>query len=231
MKQAIGAKAIERFFQFLFLWIFWNMILLNLIWLAFKMEHFALLPIFGVIVHWSAIVLGILMMLPLITAPVLLKEKHRDTCRKKSSQELYDERPIHCSDYLLKLAFVIGDKLHLGYSGDYEENAHNSSSTAEYEISFSHIFAPFMTMSKRIIRRVGKGCNTKRAEPFAYFFSSSSSRSVKILVWYISWSLMRRRSSFRSGSATSLAERSYSCLLYTSPSPRDGLLSRMPSSA
>ena len=25
--------------------------------------------------------------------------------------------------------------------------------------------------------------------------------------------------------------RSYSCLLYTSPSPRDGLLSRMPSSA
>ena len=32
--------------------------------------------------------------------------------------------------------------------------------------------------------------------------------------------------------ATSLyRERLYSCLLYTSPSPRDGLLSRMPSSA
>src|SRR5665647_3397139 len=29
----------------------------------------------------------------------------------------------------------------------------------------------------------------------------------------------------------SLVFRSYSCLLYTSPSPRDGLLSRMPSSA
>ena len=28
-----------------------------------------------------------------------------------------------------------------------------------------------------------------------------------------------------------LAERLYFCLLYTSPSPRDGLLSRMPSSA
>ena len=27
------------------------------------------------------------------------------------------------------------------------------------------------------------------------------------------------------------AERGYNCLLYTSPSPRDGLLSRMPSSA
>ena len=27
------------------------------------------------------------------------------------------------------------------------------------------------------------------------------------------------------------AEASYTCLLYTSPSPRDGLLSRMPSSA
>ena len=32
------------------------------------------------------------------------------------------------------------------------------------------------------------------------------------------------------GAATALAK-SYNCLLYTSPSPRDGLLSRMPSSA
>ena len=31
--------------------------------------------------------------------------------------------------------------------------------------------------------------------------------------------------------ASELGERSYTCLLYTSPSPRDGLLSRMPSSA
>ena len=31
--------------------------------------------------------------------------------------------------------------------------------------------------------------------------------------------------------AHDLTERFYSCLLYTSPSPRDGLLSRMPSSA
>ena len=28
-----------------------------------------------------------------------------------------------------------------------------------------------------------------------------------------------------------IAAKAYSCLLYTSPSPRDGLLSRMPSSA
>mgnify|MGYP003374616357 CR=1 FL=1 len=34
------------------------------------------------------------------------------------------------------------------------------------------------------------------------------------------------------GAVTSqTVERSYTCLLYTSPSPRDGLLSRMPSSA
>ena len=32
------------------------------------------------------------------------------------------------------------------------------------------------------------------------------------------------------GSGT-MPDRSYTCLLYTSPSPRDGLLSRMPSSA
>ena len=30
---------------------------------------------------------------------------------------------------------------------------------------------------------------------------------------------------------TKLAEQDFGCLLYTSPSPRDGLLSRMPSSA
>ena len=39
-------------------------------------------------------------------------------------------------------------------------------------------------------------------------------------------------SSFQlSTSGSSSSSRSYSCLLYTSPSPRDGLLSRMPSSA
>ena len=32
-------------------------------------------------------------------------------------------------------------------------------------------------------------------------------------------------------SATTLAAKGKTCLLYTSPSPRDGLLSRMPSSA
>ena len=35
----------------------------------------------------------------------------------------------------------------------------------------------------------------------------------------------------RDTEAEELAERWWSCLLYTSPSPRDGLLSRMPSSA
>ena len=33
------------------------------------------------------------------------------------------------------------------------------------------------------------------------------------------------------GTLTALYRENYSCLLYTSPSPRDGLLSRMPSSA
>ena len=35
----------------------------------------------------------------------------------------------------------------------------------------------------------------------------------------------------RPGAAAAAAEPNYDCLLYTSPSPRDGLLSRMPSSA
>ena len=33
------------------------------------------------------------------------------------------------------------------------------------------------------------------------------------------------------GTLTMAADGTYTCLLYTSPSPRDGLLSRMPSSA
>ena len=36
---------------------------------------------------------------------------------------------------------------------------------------------------------------------------------------------------FQSNSEGALIDRVQSCLLYTSPSPRDGLLSRMPSSA
>ena len=40
--------------------------------------------------------------------------------------------------------------------------------------------------------------------------------------------IQRRASRFMVGKGSQL---SYSCLLYTSPSPRDGLLSRMPSSA
>ena len=35
----------------------------------------------------------------------------------------------------------------------------------------------------------------------------------------------------KKGSAAAKRRKSYCCLLYTSPSPRDGLLSRMPSSA
>ena len=42
----------------------------------------------------------------------------------------------------------------------------------------------------------------------------------------------RRRKDWRDQAAQRAAQaRAYSCLLYTSPSPRDGLLSRMPSSA
>ena len=36
---------------------------------------------------------------------------------------------------------------------------------------------------------------------------------------------------YQPGVSSALTVQSYSCLLYTSPSPRDGLLSRMPSSA
>ena len=35
----------------------------------------------------------------------------------------------------------------------------------------------------------------------------------------------------KTSSVQDVKEEDYSCLLYTSPSPRDGLLSRMPSSA
>ena len=39
------------------------------------------------------------------------------------------------------------------------------------------------------------------------------------------------RKFFRVGGASGTIAKAISCLLYTSPSPRDGLLSRMPSSA
>ena len=41
----------------------------------------------------------------------------------------------------------------------------------------------------------------------------------------------RERLAARAGVAVELRETAGACLLYTSPSPRDGLLSRMPSSA
>ena len=43
--------------------------------------------------------------------------------------------------------------------------------------------------------------------------------------------LIRRDLLDQAGPRAALASHSYACLLYTSPSPRDGLLSRMPSSA
>ena len=49
-------------------------------------------------------------------------------------------------------------------------------------------------------------------------------KSIDTLDWVINESLVV--SPFKDGS-----DLNYSCLLYTSPSPRDGLLSRMPSSA
>ena len=49
-----------------------------------------------------------------------------------------------------------------------------------------------------------------------------------------SWELIQTQSHSSNVTAvdfTSIEESKYDCLLYTSPSPRDGLLSRMPSSA
>ena len=43
--------------------------------------------------------------------------------------------------------------------------------------------------------------------------------------------LVRAKEIYPNYEAVIYEDRSYSCLLYTSPSPRDGLLSRMPSSA
>ena len=40
-----------------------------------------------------------------------------------------------------------------------------------------------------------------------------------------------RRTHFEDSMIDALIDRGHTCLLYTSPSPRDGLLSRMPSSA
>ena len=57
------------------------------------------------------------------------------------------------------------------------------------------------------------------------------SSSFKRITWYEALNLIRDKfieAIERDGSESILP---YSCLLYTSPSPRDGLLSRMPSSA
>ena len=56
-------------------------------------------------------------------------------------------------------------------------------------------------------------------QPFAYNYSATSSTIAAI-------------EGFEAAEAGgTLDKEGYSCLLYTSPSPRDGLLSRMPSSA
>ena len=58
---------------------------------------------------------------------------------------------------------------------------------------------------------------------------------VALLALMLGWGLDRRRMSTENSNmnqeAAELAELAYSCLLYTSPSPRDLSTSRMPSSA
>ena len=53
---------------------------------------------------------------------------------------------------------------------------------------------------------------------------------VLIAVW-IGWTVITSKSESDELNALSRKRHSANCLLYTSPSPRDGLLSRMPSSA
>ena len=66
-------------------------------------------------------------------------------------------------------------------------------------------------------------------------FADIGQRSVTVDVTSIvrssedSFEVRWREKSFRNGAQLSV--QTYTCLLYTSPSPRDGLLSRMPSSA
>ena len=51
--------------------------------------------------------------------------------------------------------------------------------------------------------------------------------------WYEDGRMLYKKNTFKDfvSSSKFLIENNYTCLLYTSPSPRDGLLSRMPSSA
>ena len=45
------------------------------------------------------------------------------------------------------------------------------------------------------------------------------------------WLWLKRDRKYQSSESVAAAYDAWTCLLYTSPSPRDGLLSRMPSSA
>ena len=74
------------------------------------------------------------------------------------------------------------------------------------------------------------GDNTLNLAPYSFFNAVAANPN------YVMFSSVERKDSLRNieqnGEFTcSLSTWDTSCLLYTSPSPRDGLLSRMPSSA
>ena len=80
----------------------------------------------------------------------------------------------------------------------------------------NYIFCSILNQGLKIIPMLGEAVNVVLDTP-----SIDNYTSIKIL----------EDNGFVAAGMISEQDNSYSCLLYTSPSPRDGLLSRMPSSA
>ena len=66
---------------------------------------------------------------------------------------------------------------------------------------------------------------------YSYVISKSGKFIVCCAVIRELYNVMTKRSIIHKEVLRKIEDNAYSCLLYTSPSPRDGLLSRMPSSA
>ena len=97
-----------------------------------------------------------------------------------------------------------------------------------FMLIFSIAFATIETIDPEPVLASGE-FSCSNSDGAGYVFQSTFNKSTDVLT--ILRGSNNSSSSFSTSTIETFSSWSHGCLLYTSPSPRDGLLSRMPSSA
>lgn len=161
--RTLWIRAMERGFQLFFLLILWELLLVLLSWLLFNTDSI-LVQLLGDIALWSLLLL-VLVPTPLITAAILPKAKKSPNSTDNYSHKLRYKRPIHFSQYPIKLACMVSDILLLQDSGHQNKDTYDDKDNTQYKPGFSHLVSPIASLLDRILSRRKKGVNTKRGEP------------------------------------------------------------------